>query len=165
MSIPFLLKPTNMKDSITAQRVALLHPKFRQTAQFFIEDVEKALNIVLRVSQGLRTMSEQAALYAQGRNGDPRPVVTYSPPGSSYHNYGLAIDVVVLNADGSIDWKFDYKKIIPFYPKYGMTWGGTWAGKQLDIDHYENRYGHNWRDLLHMYNEKQFITGTEYVNI
>ena len=41
---------------------------------------------------GLRTLEEQAALYASGRGGAPGPILTRATPGLSFHNYGLASD-------------------------------------------------------------------------
>ena len=56
-----------------------------------------------RIVSGLRSMSEQTALYAQGRTQDEiirrvslqgtSGTVTDAPPGSSAHNYGLAVDI------------------------------------------------------------------------
>lgn len=149
-----------MKDKISIQRVALLHPKFIPQITKFIEDKENEFGITLRVSQGIRTMDEQAALYAQGRTTKGN-IVTYSPTGSSYHNYGLAADLVIVKSDSTIDWNYDYSKLsencLP------LTWGGTFPHK--DEDHFENRFGLNWREMLHRYTIKDFIPNTEFINI
>lgn len=60
-------------------------------------------NLEGSIVSGLRSNSEQATLYAKGRTRDQilRQValqgrngsVTDAPPGSSAHNYGLAVDV------------------------------------------------------------------------
>jgi peptidoglycan L-alanyl-D-glutamate endopeptidase CwlK len=47
--------------------------------------------IEIMVTQGLRTIAEQDALYAQGRS-VPGAKVTNCPGGHSYHNFGLAVD-------------------------------------------------------------------------
>lgn len=52
-----------------------------------------AAGIPLTVTFTLRSMATQAALYAQGRT-CPGCVVTNARAGYSYHNYGLALDVV-----------------------------------------------------------------------
>lgn len=62
------------------------------------------------VQQGLRTIAEQDALFAKGRNAqgqvvDPSAVVTNARGGQSPHNYGLAVDVYPIVAN-SIDWGF-----------------------------------------------------------
>ena len=52
----------------------------------------------IRVTHTLRTMDEQAKLYAQGRT-LPGDVVTRAKPGQSPHNYGLAFDICFAGAD------------------------------------------------------------------
>lgn len=49
--------------------------------------------IYIRVTQGLRTIEQQNALYAIGRT-QPGKIVTNAHGGMSYHNYGLAVDCV-----------------------------------------------------------------------
>lgn len=151
-----------MKDQISIDRIKLLHPKVRNTFTAFVTDAENALGITLRVVQGLRTIEEQNGLYAQGRTA-PGKKVTNAKGGSSYHNYGLAIDVAELK-DGAINWKFEYEKLLPFAAKYGLGWGGHFK-KIVDQPHFELTYGLNWRTLLDRYNKKDFIAGTKYVNI
>ena len=87
-----------MKDPISVKRLDKLHPKVRDTFKAFIEECE-ALHpdTTLRITQGLRTFPEQQALYDQGRNGKPGKIVTNAKPGQSYHNWGLAIDLVELD--------------------------------------------------------------------
>jgi hypothetical protein len=46
-----------------------------------------------------------------------------------------------------------------------MYWGGHFPMGFHDDPHFENRYNWNWRDLLAKHNAKDFIPGTEYVNI
>src|SRR6478736_3448878 len=99
-----------MRDKISISRVQALHPTIRQDVKSFITEAEEALNITLRIVQGLRTIEEQDALYAQGRT-IPGKVVTKAKGGSSYHNYGLAIDLVEIK-DLKANWDFDYKKLL-----------------------------------------------------
>jgi hypothetical protein len=62
---------------------------------------------------GLRSFQEQSALYALGRTvKNPQGIVTWSKPGYSYHNYGLATDWDYFDGDkytplmyGSDCWK------------------------------------------------------------
>ena len=93
-------------DKVSEQRLAQVYPglagKIRQMA-----DTLAAEGIIIRVVQGLRTYEEQAALYAKGRTA-PGPKVTNAPPGSSYHNYGMAIDFCV-GIPGSNPWQPDWK--------------------------------------------------------
>lgn len=164
-----------MKDSISQQRIKLLHPKVQEKFKAFIEDAENELGIVLRIVQGLRTFEEQQAIYDQGRT-KPGKVVTNAKPGSSYHQYGLAIDLGVLK-DKTIDWNYDYRKINNFADKHDIIWGADWDndGKTkadgdkdeslVDAPHFQYTLGWTWRKLLKKYLNKDFIPGTTYVNI
>lgn len=151
-----------MKDLISIQRADLLHPKFKPFAVGFIDALELKYCVTIRISQGLRTFAEQGILYAQGRT-TAGNIVTYSPAGTSYHNYGLAVDLVVLEQTGSINWAYNYSLWVNTAAQFNLTWGGTFVKK--DLDHYENKFNYNWRDLLHKYTTKDFITGTQFVNI
>lgn len=61
-------------------------------AEQLLEQAKHA-GIPLTVTFTRRSMETQAALYAQGRTTGGR-VVTNARPGYSYHNFGLAIDIV-----------------------------------------------------------------------
>lgn len=150
-----------MKDPVTAARIKLLHPKIRQQSADFVEAFEKATGLTLRITQGLRTFAEQQAIYNQGRT-TPGKIVTWSPAGSSYHNYGLAIDTVPMHGETML-WGYDFSKLVPFAK--GFEWGGDFPPGKKDMDHFENRFGLNWRDMLHKYFMKDFIPGTQFINI
>jgi len=53
-------------------------------------------SIAFRVTAGMRTWAEQNALYAQGRT-IPGNIVTNARGGESWHNYGVAVDVVPMD--------------------------------------------------------------------
>jgi peptidoglycan L-alanyl-D-glutamate endopeptidase CwlK len=61
-------------------------------AEQLLEQAKHA-GIPLTVTFTRRSMETQAALYAQGRTA-PGRIVTRARPGYSYHNFGMAIDVV-----------------------------------------------------------------------
>lgn len=156
-----------MKDPVSISRLALLHPKVKESFQHFIEDAEQATGRTFRIVQGLRTFAEQEAIYEQGRT-KPGRIVTYSPAGASYHNYGLAVDIAPIIYDANnkpkdLDWSFNFAKLEPIGAKYGITWGGRFPSP--DKDHFEKKCGGNWRDYLHKYQAKDFMPGTQYVNI
>ena len=75
-----------------SRSLADLHPHVRLMATRLLEQAEAA-GIVLTVTATLRSLATQAALYSQGRT-RVGPVVTNAAPGHSYHNFGLALDVV-----------------------------------------------------------------------
>jgi peptidoglycan L-alanyl-D-glutamate endopeptidase CwlK len=170
-----------MRDKITEQRIALLHPKLRYDATRILELAEAKFpkNMAIRVAQGLRTFEEQNALFAQGRT-KPGKIVTKAKGGQSLHNYGLALDFLILHdkdnngnyetaswdtildfdKDGIIDWQ----EIVSEFEKAGWEWGGKWRTFK-DLPHVQKVFGHTWQTLLAKYQKNDFIPGTKYVNI
>jgi peptidoglycan L-alanyl-D-glutamate endopeptidase CwlK len=130
-----------MLDAVSEKRIASLHPPFQALARSFLAECEKAGHR-LRVTYGLRSMSEQAALYAQGRTA-PGKIVTNAKPGQSPHNYGAAIDVVFLNGKGGVDWNGPWAAIGAIGEKLGLVWGGNFKSF-VDRPHFEWR---DWRSL------------------
>lgn len=149
-----------MKDALSISRVSALHPAIRREAAGFITDAEDALGITLRITQGLRTIDEQNALYAQGRT-KPGKIVTKARGGQSYHNYGLAIDLVEM-IDGQPNWNFKYEKLLPYAMKYGFSWGGNFKSIP-DKPHFEKTFGLSWQELLKRNSERKFLPETKYV--
>lgn len=78
-----------MADS---RRLEDLHPQVRVMAERLLAKADAA-GVPLTVTFTLRSMATQAALYAQGRT-CPGCIVTNARAGYSFHNYGLALDVV-----------------------------------------------------------------------
>lgn len=102
------------------------------------------------VVEGLRTIERQRQLYAQGRNGDTRPKVTWTL--ASKHIDGKAVDLAPVKPDGSIDWEdlrgFDAIAKAMFaasqHLEYPIRWGADWDmdGKprergETDSPHFE----------------------------
>lgn len=161
-----------MRDQYSVAALGGLHPKVRKDFQDFIEECEEQFNITLRIVQGFRSFAEEDALYAKGRTvkGDnARPdhpmgdVVCNSKGGQSYHNYGLAIDIVPIDGKKE-DWKFNYARIVNIGAQWNITWGGNFPGSFKDYDHFESKCGHSWQDLLPMYQAGKFIAGTKFVD-
>jgi len=137
-----------MRDKLSEQRLQKLHPKVRATFKAFIEDCEGLdTNTVLRITAGLRTDKEQDALYAQGRT-TPGPKVTNAKAGQSYHNYGLAIDLVELDGEKNeiADWKFDMATLKPIADRHGIVWGGTFRSIK-DKPHFQIDLGYTVSQL------------------
>lgn len=113
-------------DPISEDRLAEVHPLLAARVRS-MDEMLVGENIVIRVTQGLRTWAEQAALYAQGRT-VPGKVVTDARPGYSWHNFGLAVDVAPF--DGGIpDWNVDHpawKRIVSVGESVGMVSGSEW---------------------------------------
>jgi peptidoglycan LD-endopeptidase CwlK len=113
-------------DDVSEARLKGVHPllagKVREMSNLLGQ-----LGITIRVTQGLRTWDEQAKLYAQGRT-EPDAIVTEAAPGYSYHNFGLAVDVVPLMQLGP-DWNVTHPvwgQIVQMGRSVGLDPGGLW---------------------------------------
>ena len=135
-----------MEDNITIRRVAKLHPLIRSEMADILSDIHsKGLSI--RVVQGLRTIAEQDALYAQGRT-SAGAIVTQAKGGQSFHNYGLAIDMCLLHADGSISWSVtedtnkdkikDWDNVVASFKSFGWEHGDR---GYFDNCHFQKVFG------------------------
>ena len=135
-------------EKVSGPRLALLHPKARAIFRAFIEDVEAHNSeTCLRIMQGLRTFAEQDAIYAQGRT-KPGSIVSNSRAGQSYHNFGMAIDLVEMDGERNevCDWKFDMATIAAIAKKHGLGWGGDFKSIK-DKPHFELTFGKTWQEL------------------
>ncbi len=153
-----------MKDKVSVDRIAKLHPAIRKEAIEIIEKVESGLpkNMAIRVVQGLRTFKEQNDLYAQGRT-KPGRRVTNAKGGQSNHNYGLALDFAILldkdnngtfetlswdaDADLDKDKVADWLEIARAFKAAGWAWGGDFKSI-IDKPHVEKTFGRSWKDLI-----------------
>lgn len=159
-----------MVDKKTIERIALLHPKLRDEAFAIYDEICKSLTgkSGCRFTHTLRTFAEQKELYAKGRT-KAGSIVTNAREGFSMHNYGLAIDIVLLkdnNLDGIGDeaiWnvkadidgdgKSDWIEVVNIFKQYGWEWGGDW--KFYDPPHFQKSFGYSVRQLfdLHLKNK------------
>jgi len=90
----------------------------------------------IRVTHTLRTMDEQAKLYAQGRT-LPGPQVTKAKPGQSPHNYGMAFDICF---DGKAPYPPESDPRWAALGKIGKLFGLAWGGEFksiMDRPHFE----------------------------
>ena len=112
-----------------------LHPKVRELAIKLIENVKQQLDIDIIVISGLRTFKEQDKLYAQGRYALGKRV-TNAKAGESWHNYGLAFDVVPV-ISGKAIWDTDrWSDIGAIGAQLGLVWGGNFKSFK-DKPHFE----------------------------
>jgi len=178
-----------MIDKVTMERIELLHPAVRQEVKdIYVNEIAPSLSgkALCRFAYTIRTFEEQAALYAQGRtklfdaNGKKLGIITKAKEGQSIHNYGLALDIVLIkDVDGNgtfetaswedtvdfdKDGKADWIEIVSIFKKHGWSWGGDWKSFK-DKPHFEKTFGQTWQTLLDKYNKKEFIPGTNFVKI
>lgn len=70
-----------------------LHPVFRETVEKVLADLANA-NVPMRVFEAYRPPERQRHLFRQGRE-IPGRIVTKADAWGSYHQYGLAVDMVI----------------------------------------------------------------------
>jgi len=151
-------------DKPTSDKIDLLHPSIREEVRRLVEECDKALTAhsQMRIVQGLRTIDEQNALYAQGRT-KPGSVVTNAKGGQSYHNYGLAVDFCLILDGKEVSWNTvkdfdqdgvsDWVEVARIFQREGYKWGKAFN----DLPHFE-KSKLNWRDLLKMYDSGKVST-------
>jgi len=168
-------------DQITIDRIKLLHPSIRQEVMnIYVNEVCAALtNSTCRFAYTIRTFDEQTALYNQGRtvlfdkNGKRLGKVINAKAGQSFHNYGLAFDIVLIKdskaswdtlVDFDKDGKADWMEVVAIFKKHGYVWGGDFKSIK-DAPHFEKTFGYNSSQLLAKHTNKDFIPGTNYVKL
>lgn len=118
--------------------IASLDPDVQDLALDLLQRAKQD-QIVLRVTQAKRTLDEQAKIYAQGRS-TPGPIVTYAPPGYSWHNFGRAFDIAIVYYPGDLTptnlYDGNWEKIGDMGEELGLIWGGRW--KHPDRPHFEH---------------------------
>lgn len=146
-------------DKPTLDRINKLHPSVREEVINIIKEcnVELRGRAQVRISQGLRTFAEQDALFKQ------RPKVTNAKGGQSVHNYGFAVDIVLIvngktaSWDTHKDWDndgiADWDECVKIFAKYGWSWGGSWTTFK-DMPHFDKIGYSNWKVLQLMPKDK-----------
>lgn len=165
-------------DKITLDRIKTAHPAVRVELGQIYEEICKVLSgrVRVRFTRVFSSYAEQDALYAQGRT-KPGLKVTNAKGGRSYHNFGLAIDAVLLfdkNGDGIFeeaswdtiadfdkDGVADWQEMVSIFKQYGWEWGGTWK-TFVDKPHFQKTFGIPVVELDRRVRGKILIAGTNY---
>lgn len=128
------------------RNVSQLHPELKKKAVKLQKECLKA-GIKIKIGECVRTVAEQNALYAKGRNGVPGPIVTKAK-GTDYrsmHQWYVAFDVFLVmdvDRDGSVkDDAFNnatglFNKVGAIGKKLGLEWGGDWKSIK-DLPHFQ----------------------------
>ena len=142
----------NLVDLPSMQRIEKLHPKVREEVKIIVQEINTLLTgrSKVRIAQGLRTFAEQDKLFAQ------RPKVTNAKGGQSVHNYGFAVDIVLIIDGKTASWDVkkdwdgdkiaDWDECVKVFAKYGWNWGGNWHSFK-DMPHFDKIGFSNWRTL------------------
>ena len=119
-----------------------VHPIVKEK---FLQVVTKAFNDLgykLVLGEGYRSIARQNELYAQGRT-KPGTIVTNARGGSSYHNFGLAVDFAILDPknEGKLDnTDSKYRQVGKIGKSLGFEWGGDWK-TIYDAPHFQLDFG------------------------
>ena len=125
-------------------------PVLAAKARTLIDSCRQA-GVTIRISQALRTWREQDALYAQGRT-VPGAIRTNARGGESFHNFGLAFDIVLLDA-GRVTWNAHnpgWRVAGEIGTGLELLWGGNWKSIK-DMPHFEMRGQLTLRDCRALY--------------
>lgn len=170
-------------DKVSLERIKTAHPMMREILlRAYTESCSKLTGkSILRLAYVIRTFAEQHNMYKQGRE-LPGDIVTNADAGLSFHNYGLAFDIVLLvdkdnngtfesaswnmEKDFDGDGAADFMEVVQVFIKHGFQWGLlNKKGQRWDFPHFQMTFGHKVTDLLERYNKKQLIPGTNYVQL
>ncbi len=152
-------------DKITLDRIKTLHPKIRKEvldAYLYINNKLLGKGVRLRFSHTTRTFKEQDDLYALGRTKKGKKI-TNAKAGQSYHNYSLALDIVLLYDkdkngtfetaswdtlfDGDGDGVSDWLEVTRYLESRGFQNGFLRNGKKWDLPHFQKTFGYSWKQL------------------
>ena len=143
-----------MRTKRTIENLGSLNKKALAKLEPFIVQVELMLapkGVTVEVISGLRSWSAQSALYAQGRT-KPGKIVTKARPGSSWHNYGLAIDLGLFRNGVYLDERKPaeadklYAEIGKLAASHGIEWAGTWK-TFAETPHFQVTFGLTLADV------------------
>jgi LysM repeat protein len=133
----------NGTSKLNELRLAALCPALIVRARAMLDLCAHA-GLTILISQGLRTWEEQDRLYSIGRTVPPMgKVVTNAKGGQSYHNFGLAFDIVVLDSVGKADWDTNHPgwtAAAGIGKSVGLEWGGDFKSLK-DLPHYQYTSG------------------------
>lgn len=153
------------------EKISKLHPKIRDEVQKIILEVE-SLGIFFKVYSTYRSAEQQLIEYGKGRNRekleidkiDPKysdmtkPIVTNAKPYESYHNYGLALDGVVIEKSKAVWDSEKINEVVKVFKKYGYKWGGDFNSIK-DKPHFEKSFGFSVKSLKEKIDKKEIKNG------
>ena len=116
-----------------------LDPEAREVATAHIAACHGE-GIEIIITSTYRDYESQNQLYAIGRNGDTRKVVTNAPAGHSWHNFKCAWDVVPV-ISGKAVWDATdpmWKRVVELGKSVGAEAGAEWMSFP-DLPHFQVR--------------------------
>lgn len=131
---------------INSRDINDLAPRVRDKASLFKERCASQ-GIDILITSTFRDAESQDALYAQGRTA-PGKIVTKVQGGYSFHNHGVAFDVVpVVNGKAIWDDLVLWNRIGALGVSCGLEWGGNWE-RWKDKPHFQDTNGFTIHDYI-----------------
>lgn len=134
-----------------------LHPELITKIKYTIV-VARQDNLPVDIFCGFRPPEEQHEYFLKGRDEkgniiDKRKIITYADAWESWHNYGLAADIVFY-INGEWNWDLDlyWNKLGQIGKEAGLTWGGDFT-KFKDRPHFQFNIGLTIRQAKEILNE------------
>jgi len=131
-------------NQISQERLSMVCPELKDKICQLSTQLA-AEGIYITVAQGLRTVEEQDALFAKGRDSagnvvNKAQVVTNARGGHSWHNFGLAVDCYPVDKEtGGVDWNPQHpqwKRMEEIGVSLGLTSGANWE-RLVDAPHFQ----------------------------
>lgn len=127
-------------------RIDTLEPGFKEKIVALQNQLQTVTGLKWVITSARRTMAEQQHLFEQGRTA-PGKVVTNARPGSSPHNFGLAVDLAPINPKtGDVWWdapRPKWKAMADTALSMGLV-AGYYFKSIFDGPHIEDP---NWREV------------------
>ena len=138
------MKITDLLDKPTLEKLLTVHSDLALRMVTVYDRMYQEHGRIMRCTYAYRTFEEQEKLYAQGRTA-PGPIVTYSQPGFSWHNFGLAVDSCFRSkTDPYLAQDPDKDKLWSAFGSIcrqeGLRWGGDFQIGQQDPPHAQITY-------------------------
>ena len=138
-----------MMDVVSVARLKTVHPVLDATVCLLEYDFEQLTGDPLIVAQALRRWQDQQALWLEGRDEagnviDPGKIVTNAPAGFSWHEFGLAVDLVPKSLVAVKGWAPEsplWGKLTQLAEKRGLVCGSCWLHKDLPHVQLTGRFG------------------------
>lgn len=122
-----------MLSTLSLSRLSQVCPQLADLIKQLAERLElEPEKFILQVSCGLRSWVEQDALYSLGRTA-PGNKVTNAKGGTSWHNFGLAVDIVMDDPSKpgfQADWVEahpNWQRMIAIAESLGLVSGSRWT--------------------------------------
>lgn len=148
-------------DYHTKMLMTSLYPDIADRAIKLYTAMQDKHGVTMRCTETVRSVERQKTLFAQGRT-EPGPIVTWSKPGYSMHNYFCAFDSCFDGRDPYLDIlaREDAVKAAQLWNNFGqecrnigLTWGGDFQDEKKDRPHAQLTYGLKLSELQKLFQE------------